>query len=81
MTNLETIKKLCVFSPADPVEEMPNHFRVPAFGDGRMMWQGMTIYKYITGAWRAQLDDGRSFLDKDLSTLVKLVLEESAVWA
>jgi hypothetical protein len=80
MTPFETVKKLCAFSPADPVEEMSNHFRVPAFEDGRMMWQGVTIY-LRSGLWVAQLDDGRSWSDADLNALVDKVLDEAAVWA
>lgn len=81
MSPYEIVKKLTVFSPSGPVEEMPNHFRVPAFEDGKMGWQGMTIYlRQIV--WVAQLDDGRSWSDASLEALVVKVMDEDpSIWA
>lgn len=55
-------------------EEMKNHFRVPAWFDGKMGWQGMTFFT-SAGVWYAMLDDGRSWSDASLPALIEIVRE------
>jgi hypothetical protein len=66
-------------------EEMSNHFRLAAFTDSQMAWQGVTIYPTTkNGAingWVAQLDDGRRYVNASLVAVAETAGENAACWA
>jgi hypothetical protein len=79
MSNLNVINNVFGRSNPSAVEETANHFRLAAFTDEKMAWQGVTIYQNKEG-WVAQLDDGRRFMDASLLVVTETAAEESACW-